>query len=86
MRVSSRSAVRKPQARKAANLMIRVDPASKGIVARAATLRGVSTSDYVREVVVAQARREVDEARTRRSCCRRRTNSHSGARYTSPSC
>ena len=45
--------------------MVRVDPASKTVVARAATLRGVSTSDYVREVVVAQARREVAEARTR---------------------
>ena len=45
--------------------MVRIDPVAKGIVGRAAVLRGVSTSDYVREVVVAQARREVDEARTR---------------------
>jgi uncharacterized protein (DUF1778 family) len=64
MPVVSRRSPGKP-ASKAANLMIRVDTASKGIVTRAAKLRGVSTSDYVREVVVSQARREVGEARTR---------------------
>ena len=50
---------------KTANLMVRVDPSSKQVIARAARIRGVSASDYVRSVVVAQARREVDEARTR---------------------
>jgi uncharacterized protein (DUF1778 family) len=45
--------------------MVRVDPPSKSVIARAARLRGVSASDYVRTVIVAQARREVDEARTR---------------------
>lgn len=45
--------------------MVRLDRLSKDAVVRAALLRGVSTSDYVRTVVVAQAKREVDEARTR---------------------
>jgi uncharacterized protein (DUF1778 family) len=47
---------------KTENLMIRVDRASKGIIAKAARLRGVSTSDYVRTVVVTEARREVKES------------------------
>jgi uncharacterized protein (DUF1778 family) len=64
MRAAARTPPKKP-APKAANLMVRVDSASKGVVARAARLRGVSTSDYVREIVVAQARREVEEARSR---------------------
>jgi uncharacterized protein (DUF1778 family) len=42
--------------------MIRVDRSSKGVIAKAARLRGISASDYVRSVVVAQARREVKEA------------------------
>ena len=41
------------------NLMVRLDPDSKTFVARAAELRHVSVSDYVRSVVVAQARREI---------------------------
>jgi uncharacterized protein (DUF1778 family) len=45
--------------------MVRVDAAAKRVVARAANLRGVSTSDYVRQVVLSQARREVEEAKTR---------------------
>ncbi len=52
-------------ANKTASLMVRVDQSSKQVIARAARIRGVSASDYVRSVVVAQARREVDEARTR---------------------
>ncbi|MEZ4314163.1 MAG: DUF1778 domain-containing protein [Polyangiaceae bacterium] len=52
-------------ASKSANLMVRVDRPSKDIITRAARIRGVSASDYVRSVVVAQARREVEEARTR---------------------
>ena len=43
---------------KSANLMIRLDPASKQLVKRVAALRGVSASDYVRNLVVAGARRE----------------------------
>jgi uncharacterized protein (DUF1778 family) len=45
--------------------MVRVDRASKGIISRAAQLRGVSASDYVRTVVVSQARRDIEEERTR---------------------
>jgi uncharacterized protein (DUF1778 family) len=44
------------------NLMVRLDPESKDCIARAAGLRRVSVSDYVRAVVVAQARRELDAA------------------------
>ena len=50
---------------KTANLMTRMDQSSKKLVTRAATLRGVTTSDYVRQVVLAQARRELEEARSR---------------------
>jgi uncharacterized protein (DUF1778 family) len=45
--------------------MIRLDRSSKGAITKAARLRDVSVSDYVRSVVVAQARRELDEVRTR---------------------
>jgi uncharacterized protein (DUF1778 family) len=41
------------------SLMVRLDPDSKTCVSRAAELRHVSVSDYVRSVVVAQARREL---------------------------
>ncbi len=44
------------------NLMVRLDPDSKMFVARAAEMRHVSLSDYVRSVVVAQARREIQAA------------------------
>jgi len=44
------------------NLMVRLDPESKDCIARAAELRRVSVSDYVRSVVVAQARRELHAA------------------------
>jgi uncharacterized protein (DUF1778 family) len=44
------------------SLMVRLDPDSKTCVARAAELRHVSVSDYVRSVVVAQARRELHAA------------------------
>jgi len=40
-------------------LMVRLDDESKAYLARAAELRCVSVSDYVRSVTVAQARREV---------------------------
>jgi uncharacterized protein (DUF1778 family) len=49
---------------KTENLMIRVDLSSKRVIAKAARLRGVSTSDYVRSVVVSQARREVKESQS----------------------
>jgi uncharacterized protein (DUF1778 family) len=43
-------------------LMVRLDTDSKGVLARAAELRGISLSDYVRQVTVAQARKEVEAA------------------------
>jgi uncharacterized protein (DUF1778 family) len=41
------------------SLMVRLDQESKAYLCRAAELRGISLSDYVRTVTVAQARREV---------------------------
>ena len=43
--------------------MVRLDDASKSILGRAAELRGISVSDYVRAVTVPQARKEVAAAR-----------------------
>ena len=43
-------------------LMVRLDEESKGFLTRAAQLRRISVSDYVRAVTVAQARREVQSA------------------------
>lgn len=42
--------------------MVRLDPESKAILSRAARLRHISVSDYVRSVTLAQARREVQAA------------------------
>ena len=42
--------------------MVRLDEESKGFLTRAAELRRISVSDYVRAVTVAQARREVQSA------------------------
>ncbi len=47
----------------ASSLKVRLDGASKRVLKKAAELRGISVSDYVRTVIVAQARREVDSAR-----------------------
>jgi uncharacterized protein (DUF1778 family) len=47
----------------ASPLMVRLDAQSKSCLAQAAELRQISVSDYVREVTVAQARREIDSAR-----------------------
>jgi uncharacterized protein (DUF1778 family) len=44
------------------NLMVRLDDESKAFIAKAAKLRRVSMSDYVRLVTVSQAQREVEEA------------------------
>ena len=41
------------------NLMVRLDEESKATITKAAKLRKISTSDYVRSVMVRQARREV---------------------------
>lgn len=43
--------------------MVRLDDESKTYLAQAAALRQISLSDYVRTVMVAQARREVLAAR-----------------------
>lgn len=51
---------RKPQTH---SLMVRLDAKSKRDLARAAELRHISVSDYVRTVTVAQARRELAAAR-----------------------
>jgi len=47
---------------KSSQLMVRLDEDSKSCVTKAAELRKVSISDYVRMVTVAQARREVSQA------------------------
>ena len=44
-------------------LIVRLDEESKGCLVRAAEMRRISLSDYVRHVTVAQARRELDAAR-----------------------
>src|SRR5262249_14880857 len=49
--------------RRPSPLMVRLDEESKEVLARAAELRRISVSDYVRAVTVAQARREVLAAR-----------------------
>jgi uncharacterized protein (DUF1778 family) len=46
----------------ASPLMVRLDDDSKSVLAQAAALRGISVSDYVRAITVAQARREVAAA------------------------
>ncbi len=53
----------KSRKKPASPLMVRLDPTSKKLLSQAAELRRVSVSDYVREVTVAQARREVRAAR-----------------------
>ena len=45
--------------RAASPLMVRLDQESKNMLALAAQLRGISVSDYVRQVTVSQARKEV---------------------------
>ncbi len=47
---------------KTQQLMVRLDQDSKSFLVKAAELRKVSISDYVRMVTVAQARREVSAA------------------------
>lgn len=53
--------VSKPKKR-TSPLMVRLDRDSKSSLAEAARLRGISVSDYVRQVMVAQARRELRAA------------------------
>jgi uncharacterized protein (DUF1778 family) len=51
------------QAQAASPLLVRLDEESKAYLVLAAELRRISVSDYVREVTIAQARREVHSAR-----------------------
>lgn len=53
------------QSKSTSTLMVRLDEESKGVLSRAAELRHVSVSDYVRQVTVSQARKEVDAADAR---------------------
>jgi len=46
-------------------LMVRLDESSKSSIAKAAQLRHISISDYVRSVTVTQAQREVQAAEQR---------------------
>jgi uncharacterized protein (DUF1778 family) len=48
--------------------MVRLDAESKNYLSQAAALRRVSVSDYVREVTVAHARKEVLAARAQTIC------------------
>ena len=52
----------KSKAPKGRTLMVRLDEESRAALVRAAELRQVSVSDYVRQVTVPQARREVSAA------------------------
>ena len=49
--------------RKPSPLMVRLDADSKAVLLKAAKLRGISVSDYVRELTVTRARKEVLAAR-----------------------
>jgi uncharacterized protein (DUF1778 family) len=62
--MASMGSSKKPKkVRPTSPLMVRLDEESKAYLAQAAELRRISVSDYVREVTVAQARREVLAAR-----------------------
>ena len=52
----------KDSPRRPSPLMVRLDEESKAVLARAAELRRVSVSDYVRQVTVTRARQEVEAA------------------------
>lgn len=43
------------------SLMVRVAPADKKLIRKAAELRHISVSDYVRSVTLTQAKREVED-------------------------
>jgi uncharacterized protein (DUF1778 family) len=61
--MSKPRALKKAKKTAASPLVVRLDQESKTYLARAADLRHISVSDYVRTVTVPQARREVDAAR-----------------------
>ena len=66
--VKARSSRRPRKKSSASPLMVRLDDASKELLAQAAELRRISISDYVRTVTVAQARREVLASREQTIC------------------
>ncbi len=49
-------------AEKTNSLVVRIDDDGKLLLTQAAELRGISVSDYVRTVMVSQARREIGAA------------------------
>jgi uncharacterized protein (DUF1778 family) len=49
---------------KNANLLVRFESETKSLVLKAASLRGLSLSDYVRTRIIPLARQDVDEAET----------------------
>jgi uncharacterized protein (DUF1778 family) len=57
-----RSSGRSNKIRPSRSLVVRLDEESKTLLVQAAELRRISLSDYVREVTVVQARREVRAA------------------------
>jgi uncharacterized protein (DUF1778 family) len=59
-----RSTGQKRAPTKGASLLVRVDAKAKTLVQRAADARGLTVSDYVRTLLVAQAQRDVDESET----------------------
>jgi len=50
---------------KTSSVMVRMEEAAKALLARAAELRQVSVSDYVRSVMLSQARRDLAAAESR---------------------
>ncbi len=60
---SSRSTKKKLPAASSTSLMVRLDAKSKRNLTDAARLRQISVSDYVRTVMVPQAKREIAAAR-----------------------
>ena len=60
--MTSRSSNGGQKSTRHSSLMVRMDEDSKACLAKAAELRQISISDYVRTVTVAQARREVAAA------------------------
>jgi uncharacterized protein (DUF1778 family) len=60
-----RTAKKSAKTIKSSPLMVRLDAQSKQALSQAAELRGISVSDYVRTVTVAQARRETAGAEER---------------------
>jgi uncharacterized protein (DUF1778 family) len=60
--MSDVASTKKGRGRATSTLMVRLDVESKEYVSRAAALRCISVSDYVRAVTVTQARREVESA------------------------